>query len=849
MIGLAWRVLRRQPGTLLGAIVMTTIGAALITAFLVTYASIGSSRSPVQRYAGVPVVVGGPAGTFTPALVAELARLPGAAEVMPEVAFPVQVLTGAGAPVIGQAETAQFGHGWDSAALTPFEIMTGRAPAVEDDVAVDEALAHRAGLRVGDAVAIEAGGLAHQVRVSALLRAQHGLEHQHAVFFTPQRAAALADRGAGRVDTLGIVVARGADVAGVAAAADALLAEHFRQAPVGPSVGPSGAELYRVATGDDRGEMEGAIPDHRASAQTMYLLVWIVAFMAAVVIAGALVTSVRRRAGQFAMLRAIGATPGQVRLLCQAEALLVGALAVLVGLPAGALGAWLMVTLIRASGLLSPVLTMHTDPRTRGVAAAVVLLVSAAAAWFAARAALRSRPVDALGAPASSPRGRRRTLAQILAGVLSLAAAGGLQFAGMTGALPTALMGIYGTLAAALIIVGVALLGSWLVRLLAGWARPAVRRMAPFSGDLAAANVAFHHRRYAGVAVPMTVGLAMAGWALAGLPLYALSNAHETVDRFAADLVVSTPIVRDEHTGLAEQARLAVHRVDGVRATAGLRQGWIAALPQGVTATPSAFTWGLMVTGDAGHLLWLGRVDGDLAAVDRGSGVAIGMDYANSFGTALGDTVCLHLPGARSAFLPVVALFEQDQNAKQAVIVSQLVTEPMVGRRDYDYLLVAGGSAASIKPALAPAGPTVQERAALLASYVEDRRSVMHNLGTIGLSIVGLFLMAASVNALVLAHQDRMPELSALRRLSATPRQVLALSAAEMIATVVPACLLGLIAVAWLTVAMAGLDLAAAVWAYPALPLISASIVALLAAVGGTLVAVHRLQRRSARVR
>lgn len=150
MLHLAWQELRRRPGTLLGAMVMTAIGAALIASFVVMYSSIEETRAPVGRYAGVPVVTVGSPGMFTPQMVHDIAAIEGVEDVVPELSFPAQVLTASGAPVVPQLDIAQFGHSWDGAVLTPFQLTAGVSPSGPGEMVVDQALARQAGIGVGE---------------------------------------------------------------------------------------------------------------------------------------------------------------------------------------------------------------------------------------------------------------------------------------------------------------------------------------------------------------------------------------------------------------------------------------------------------------------------------------------------------------------------------------------------------------------------------------------------------------------------------------------------------------------------------------------------------------------------
>src|SRR5699024_12605976 len=80
--------------------------------------------------------------------------------------------------------------------------------------------------------------------------------------------------------------------------------------------------------------------------------------------------------------------------------------------------------------------------------------------------------------------------------------------------------------------------------------------------------------RCGGVGGAWAVALASAGWARCALALFALSNADQVLEGFEAVHVLRTPVVRDEPMGLSEATRDRVAEVEGVLATAGLRETW-----------------------------------------------------------------------------------------------------------------------------------------------------------------------------------------------------------------------------------------------------------------------------------
>jgi putative ABC transport system permease protein len=146
---------------------------------------------PAQRLAAAPVVVTGnqayqlprasPASEEDPgsATLAERVRVgaglagtiqavPGVVKAVGEVSFPAAVLTG-GQPVAGAAQPQ--GHNWASAALTPYSLRAGVAPAQPGQVVLDAALAQRSAAAVGDRVRVAAGGTTGTYRVTGVAAA------------------------------------------------------------------------------------------------------------------------------------------------------------------------------------------------------------------------------------------------------------------------------------------------------------------------------------------------------------------------------------------------------------------------------------------------------------------------------------------------------------------------------------------------------------------------------------------------------------------------------------------------------------------------------------------------------
>ncbi|WP_143219866.1 ABC transporter permease, partial [Actinomadura sp. CNU-125] len=165
-----------------------------------------------------------------------------------------------------------------------------------------------------------------------------------------------------------------------------------------------------VATGDARGDVEDpSVAAARFDLFELGMAVGIVAIMTALVIVGGLITlSVRERSRELALLRAVGATPGQVRADLLRETARAGVPAALIGgiLSLG-LGAG-MLAAMRSAGVLPAGLGASLGPLPVLAAFAVTMLAAVVTALLASLRATRIHPVEALGGAAAEPAGLPR---------------------------------------------------------------------------------------------------------------------------------------------------------------------------------------------------------------------------------------------------------------------------------------------------------------------------------------------------------------------------------------------------------------------------------------------------------
>src|SRR5512132_2005577 len=408
-------------------------------------------------------------------LVNTIQTVPGVAKAVGWVSFPATVLTD-GQPV---AEAAQpQGHNWASAALTPYSLRAGAAPARPGQVVLDATLAQQSAVAAGDRIRVAAGGTP---------------DTQPAMFFSVADARRLAGHP-GRVDAIGILAAPGTDVGQLRRRVEAAIAGQAAVMPIG----------------DDRGLAE--FPEVRGDGETLIAVAavfgGIAVMVALLVVASTLALSVQQRQREIALLRAIGATPRQVRRMILGETLVVAALATAVGcVPGSHLGHWLFDQLA-ANGLVSQAMAFRQGWIPALTAGGVTLLTALAAALVANRRTALTRPGEALAEVGADDRwlgvGRLLLALLFLAGGVALAI---VTMTVMTGPVAASTAGPTVMVFAS----GVALLGPGITKAMTAVLQP-LRALSGVAGELAMLNARAQTMRTAAAAMPimLAVGIATA---------------------------------------------------------------------------------------------------------------------------------------------------------------------------------------------------------------------------------------------------------------------------------------------------------------------------------------------------
>ncbi|SEG53546.1 putative ABC transport system permease protein [Actinacidiphila yanglinensis] len=159
---------------------------------------------------------------------------------------------------------------------------------------------------------------------------------------------------------------------------------------------------------------------HGTDRTTLTIMAMVVGGWGAIVVASAVGTTLavaaRQRASELALLRSLGATPGQAVRLVVGEVALVGVAGVLAAIPFGYGGGCTLLRILQDTGQVHHGVGYRFGAAALAVGAGGCLLAALTAAWVTARRGARRRVRDAQLAAATG--GRRISRFRLVAGVL-----------------------------------------------------------------------------------------------------------------------------------------------------------------------------------------------------------------------------------------------------------------------------------------------------------------------------------------------------------------------------------------------------------------------------------------------
>ncbi len=620
--------------------------------------------------------------------------------------------------------------------------------ADEPSALIDERLAAEDGLELGSTLTVLGAGEPAQYHVIGILAGSGplGASGGRTVVVPLRTAQAVFDQaGLTRVD---IGLAAGASQAEVVAGLESRLL----------------VEPYVISSPQDLADnLRASTADFQS---TTALIAAIALFAGAFLIVNTLSMTVLERIRDVGLLRAAGATRGQVQRFILVQAVVVGVLGSLLGLALGAVLAGLMAAWLRTIGSVT---LESAAPAASSVVVAFVtgVAVTLAAAIEPAIRASRIPPVEALRARMDQTPARRARLGWLLVVFAVVGIAGLLVWprdAGAAGAVR------------ALVVYGVLLVATLLVPFLV----PALARIGglpfrlPFALEerLARATIVRDRSRTTLTLGALAVGLALVV-ALGGVGQHARAAAGAWVGEVVpGELLVTSirPVAADEPaaTDLAEQP--GVDRVSPI-ATFDLAVDGI--------ATDGAAMVGADLAEDGRLTFVQGDRDAALQALDAGGAAIVPASLADRLHLAIDDELTVGTADATTMRLRVVGVAERTLPGKggEAVLVGWTDATNQLG--------VAGADAFAITfdPGITPAQlDDFHQAAALSAFEVVTLDQVKGAIDDALVRVFGLFDVLAIVaviiaslgiaNTLTMNVIERVREIGILRAAGMTRRQV-----------------------------------------------------------------------------
>jgi putative ABC transport system permease protein len=730
---------RGRLGTFTGALIALLAASVLAMAWGMQLESILRTHPPVERYAGAAAVVTGQqkVGTghdvllterarVSSALTAALAAVPGVRAAIGDVSVPARL-----------GDSVVVAHGWGSAALTPYVLSAGRPPTGPGEVVTGYPAA------LGARLPLAAGEPARSVTVVGVARPLHSVSQQTVIFLTDAEATRLAGHP-GQVDAIGVLAEPGVDITRLRAAAPGAV----------------------VLTGDARGQAE--YPQLQSTRDTLIPVFaafgGLALFIAMFVVASTLGLSIQQREREIALLRAVAATPGQIRRMIAWEAGIIALIGSAAGIwPGILLGRALARALVR-HGIAPPNFALHTDWLPAAAVIGCAIITALLAVLAAGRRAAQVPPTLALTDAALEP--RLLGSGRIIGGLLALAGAVPLFLVSATTGTP-ATAAATSELTAIFLVVAVGFLGPAVAHVVARLLAPPLAAVSPVGGFLASANLGTATRRFSSASTALVLTVA-----LSCTLLFSFSTIEHAIEQQTQAGLTGQLAITSAGPGLPAAALADARHTPGVRSAVALTATTLGPSP-GLGAAGDTIPAQILSGGQGGGLD-AGVTAGSLVAL-HGDAIALGAHRAAAAHAHVGDRVALMLGDGTRTDATVVAIYSRDLAFGDAMLAPELAlshqTSPLLGT-----ILVQADHPAAVAlrlQALVTRYPGLRvSDSASLATASDAGREMDRWFGPQFVAEIFGFTSIAVVTTLIMIALRRGRELALLRLTGATPRQV-----------------------------------------------------------------------------
>ena len=539
-------------------------------------------------------------------LASEIRRLPGVAYVFGTAGGYAQLVAPDGSS-IDDGAGKNLGFAYDpNQQLSPFRLVSGRAPVTSQDVVIDKATATKYHFALGDPVHVLLPDGQRTFRVTGIVTfgSANSLAGDTLAGFEQTTAQQLFG-SQGRYDAINVLASPGADNVALQQSIARLL--------------PSGVEV--VSGQAVANQLSSAVDNELSFLSTALLIFALISLLVGgFTIFNTFTITVGQRTRELALLRVVGASRRQVFRSVLGEAAILGLVASVIGLGLGVLAALGLKALLGAFGISLPSAPLVFQARTVAVAIGVGVGVTMLSAIVPARRAVRIPPVAAL--VENTEDGTGLANGRLWAGG-ALALVGIAAMLDGVGGPKIGLVGI----GAAAVFVATVLLVPLAARPLAGVLGRPLRAVFGTPGRLGRENAMRNPRRTAQTAAALMIGIAL----VSTIGVLGASLSKSATDQI--DSAVRADYLITSSGGFSRSIPADVARLPGVTATTTVYRGQFefrGALSSLTGATAAGFpqTVDLHIVSGSSAALAAGRllIDQTTAADDHlrvGSVVAV----------------------------------------------------------------------------------------------------------------------------------------------------------------------------------------------------------------------------------
>jgi len=661
----------------------------------------------------------------------------------------------------------------------PFEYKEGGPPKTADEVVIDKATADKYDFHEGDTVTVQGQQPAKRYKVAgvATVGDSENLAGSRLVEFTLPEAQRVT--GHDGYDDISIAASGGTSPEQLKAAVARTLGRDFT-----------------VRTGKEQAEKQAQdLSDALGFIRTALLVFAGVALLVGgFLIFNTFSVTVAQRTKEFALLRTLGASRGQVLRSVLAESVVIGLGASILGILGGLAIAPGLRALLGAFGIELGSTATQLETRTVLAGLVVGIVATVVSGFVPARRATRIEPVAAMRDAVTPGAGRLRRRRIVVAALVELAGLAILLYAlfgdpGSANATASAL-----GFGAVLMMFGFALLAPTLVRPLSGLVGRPLERVQGLTGRLARENARRQPQRTAVTASALMIGVALVVF----VAIFA-AGIRATIDQGIDKQVRAAGIVthQDGFSPLPNGVVDELRKVDGVAAVSPIRFETGKLVSDGKNIALSGVDPSTVA--EALNLDFKQGSDATLSGLGVGDAV-VSKDWADGHDVKVGDSIAFITPRGKQVSYRIAGTYDANVGMVGDVTVSNESLVRDWESKDVAFAMVVsspGTDAGALRRAEDTAlkgFPTAKPMT--IGEFKDEQNKGVNGLVGLIYALLSLSVIVALlgiVNTLALSVHERTRELGMLRAVGMTRRQVRKMIRGESVITAAIGAVLGIV--------------------------------------------------------